>query len=419
MAIVDVSIRVVDDQIVPAPVEGVLVQVFDLTDAFISEGLTDALGEVTISLLGETPGVTYTVRFFKVGASCEPISIDVTDPPSPPNEFEATASIGMSGSLVWLHTISDDVVPVDIPDCRLRLFDALDNYITEFQTNDDGEESMVLQGSASPGTTYVARLLKPGWEFVEGPTQQFQVIDPLPIGATNIFDFVAHTCRLPESTDPDFCMVSGYVMLPSGIPPQGVKLRFLPRPQEPATILSGGAGQSTPAIVQRKILMGDFYATTNSSGYVEVSLPRGGIFELDILGWSDALWPSQAAIMIPNAASVALEDVLFPYVASVTVGLTSPIVVAVGGYVETTIVLTGSNGQVVNSKSLIERFVSLTLADTAKAAVQITEAGLLRLDGRAVGSTSLTFARVDDTYVPRVPDVPALFAPAILVEVTA
>lgn len=422
MAIVDALFRSVDDQPIPVPITGVLVHVFDNTGAFVAAGTTNPSGETTIPLLGDPTGVPYTARFFKTGVSFSSngtLSALVKDPPSPPNTFEISGHVGMSGSLCWLRTLSDDPTPVPIPDCRIRLFDSFDTFMTELNTDASGEVSAILTGSPSPGTTYITRLMKNGWTFEDGLTQLIQVLNPLPIGATNEFDFVAHTARIPESTNPYFCVISGYLCLASGAPIRRAKVRFCPRPQAPSYILSGGIGQSTPAIVEGKVLVGEVYETTSDTGYLEVTLPRGGIFDVDVLGWSDYLWPSQAALVVPTTAGAKLEDVLFPYTSQVVLGMASPISIPIGGYVEMTIKLLGSNDQEVTGKELVDKFIQWTIVDGTVVTAQITEAGLLRLDGKAVGSTTLTFSRTDDSYVPRVPSIPALIAPSLMIGVTA
>jgi hypothetical protein len=165
--------------------------------------------------------------------------------------------------------------------------------------------------------------------------------------------------------------------------------------------------------------MGEVTVLTDQSGYLEVMLPHGGVFDVDVLGWSDSMWPSSAAVVVPLTAGAKLEDVLYPYSESVVLGSTDPITLSVGGFIERSIKIIGSNDQETFGKPWIEKFISWTVASPSLVDVSITQEGLFRVDGRAPGTTTIAFSRVPDTYIPRVPDVPALIAPVLSVEVTA
>lgn len=65
-----VTLVVKDDQVAPAAVEGVQVRLFDDTDTFLTEGVTDVNGELKLVLSGAvSPGTEYIIRFFKSGVS--------------------------------------------------------------------------------------------------------------------------------------------------------------------------------------------------------------------------------------------------------------------------------------------------------------------------------------------------------------
>lgn len=85
-----VTVRVLSDDPVPVPVEGVLVQFYDTLAVFQTSGTSDVAGEVTVVL----PEADYDVLFFKVGVSIlpsQPQRIAVEDPG--PNEFEVEAHV--------------------------------------------------------------------------------------------------------------------------------------------------------------------------------------------------------------------------------------------------------------------------------------------------------------------------------------
>lgn len=93
-----VGFSVQDDQAVPQPLEDVLIRVFDVSDAYLTELTTDSSGEADLYLPGSaSPGTTYIVRltppagYLIQGGSSRTIS--ALDPVTPPqtNIFEFVA----------------------------------------------------------------------------------------------------------------------------------------------------------------------------------------------------------------------------------------------------------------------------------------------------------------------------------------
>lgn len=85
-----VTIRVLSDDPVPAPVEGLLVQFYDTDAVFQTSGTTDDDGEVVVSL----PVEFYDVLFYKAGVSIlpsQPLRIEIED--ADPHEFEVEAHV--------------------------------------------------------------------------------------------------------------------------------------------------------------------------------------------------------------------------------------------------------------------------------------------------------------------------------------
>jgi len=102
MALETVDILVQDDEVVPSPLDGVAVRVFDATGStFITSGITGApaaTGHVEFTLDGGTPPTQYSLRFFLSGASIlSPQAIEVWTPPaSAPtgaNNFVVSATV--------------------------------------------------------------------------------------------------------------------------------------------------------------------------------------------------------------------------------------------------------------------------------------------------------------------------------------
>ena len=109
MALETVLVTVVDDQVVPQPVDGVVVRVFDATGAtFITEATTGGVnpGEVDFSLNGDDPPIQYSLRFSKFGFSAlSPQAIEVYSPPA--NSPTGTNNFEVSGSEFVLPTAAD------------------------------------------------------------------------------------------------------------------------------------------------------------------------------------------------------------------------------------------------------------------------------------------------------------------------
>lgn len=100
MALETVVITVVDDQIVPQPVDGVVVRVFDAAGAvFITEGTTGSVnpGEVEFTLDGDDPPIQYSLRFYKFGFSTtSPQAVEIYSPPA--NSPTGTNTFQIQGS---------------------------------------------------------------------------------------------------------------------------------------------------------------------------------------------------------------------------------------------------------------------------------------------------------------------------------
>lgn len=94
---VTVNVFVNDTQVSPAPIAGVVVNVYDGTSlAFITSGTTDSGGQAAFLLPGASMGQAYELRFFKSGVIfTNPMDISVLDPVSPPNtnDFDTTGTV--------------------------------------------------------------------------------------------------------------------------------------------------------------------------------------------------------------------------------------------------------------------------------------------------------------------------------------
>jgi len=417
MALVPTVIRVVTDDAIPVPVDNVLVQIFSSDGTtFITSGLTGNVtptsGELEISLDGSAGGTTYVLRPALDGYSFLPTTefqFNVFDPPAaPPNDnvIELETQVGAQGVPVLFAVEDDEAIPNPIEGVLIRLFDAGDSFITSFLTDSSGEAELYLEGVADPGTTYIVRLLKAGYIFDE-PTQFVAVKDPLPAMETNEFEFVAAATTLPQATDPEMCRVSGFITDVGLRPRGGIYLRFMPKMLE-RFICTGFPYPATPSIVNRSITLYEAKFPVNNDGTVEFDLPRGGLYEVHIYGYEVPNYTRVVEmVVIPDAPAVKLEDLLFPYVESVTF---DPVSVSGSAGTDTTaeVTVTDVLGLDRSTASELSTLLEFTSADEDVATVEVTADGVVTIRFLQAGSTQVDVARKEGTVAPQRPDLVAL-----------
>lgn len=412
MGVVTATFTVMSDDAVPVPVDDVLIRVYDSLGVYVTEGTTGAVtpGELSLSLTGDVGGLDYTAWPSKDGWSFVPTTFyDVTifDPPGfPPddNNFQLTAHEGMEGMLVTFVVKDDQGTPQPVEGVQIRVFDASDIFLTEGPTDASGELKVVLVGAATPGTEYIIRLYKAGVTIPAGTTQRILVLDPLGVDETNIFEFTTHTPTVPVSTDSDLCLLSGYFVDASLHPIKSLTLQFIPKEGYPPATISGMPFTSYPTVVRDRIIASEVMVQTDENGYVEVALPRGAVFDFIIHGAETPGPDPISEVLIPDAAGVAIHDVLFPYVKSVTYGLPD-LTVAAGSAAEMSVAVLSSGLTDIEGQTELGKFLAFTTGDDGVATVEVTGEGKLLVTGIAAGATTLEADRVVGTYAPRRPAV--------------
>jgi hypothetical protein len=345
--------------------------------------------------------------------------VGVVEPEITPNNFAYTAFDGASAPLVQLVVSTDDVPPEDLADVRIRIYDAADAFLTEIRTGQGGETdpsiaSVHLPGSATPGTLYRARLFRAGYEFPLGPTQLFRVMDPLPVGTQNVFDFEAHLRTPEESTVDELCRLTGR-FTDLSLRPVRVTLEFKQIPEFPETVLRSSAGFfGNPTVVAGNMLVRSVKATTNADGRIQVDLPRNGTFEVHIHGLEHPFEITEY-ITVPDEAGYDLLELIFPYPTRVVV-VPVPIASFVGDTDYTAFSVEMSNGQSLTTAEAMNAVIDLTTEDPEIATVVI-EDDRIAVTGVSVGTTRLVATR-KALFAPRVPSLPALvFTPTTPVEI--
>lgn len=420
MSIVTATIRVVTDETSPLPVDGVNVLVYSEEGVFLSEGITGSSdsGEVEFPLFGDAGGTTYVVRLSYEGYSFPPgptKEIVVHDPETPVNVFEFEAHYGETEKVVSILVVDDQPVPEPVDGVKVRIYDEDDVYITEATTDEEGLISIALEGDADPGKKYIIRLSKTGTYFTDGPTQEIDIYDPVDPPMTNSFEITAHAIVVPESSDEHLCMLSGYLTDQSLRPLRNRIIRFVPKIYFQAADV-GMYFIGDPTLIRGKILMNEVKVKSDTNGYVEISLPRGGAYEAHIYG---AEHPEEivTTVSIPDKAGARLEDVLFPYVTSVVYG-EDPIDLLVSEYMDVPLTVTLSNDVVVTDPNLIDALLSFTADDSTIVTLSLLRESVLTVYGLKIGSTEIQVARKDLTAAPRMPILNSIIVTPPTVEVT-
>ena len=407
-----VTINTVDD-LAATPIDGVNVLIFDEFAAFVTSGLTGSMvpGQVEFLLPASPTGIPYSVWFYKAGVSFLPQAvweIVVTEDPFVP--LEMVGHEGLIGEVVTIAVSSSEVEPLE--DVRIHIYSAVDLFLTEVRTGVSGAVDLILGAG-----TYILRLFKEGWTFLDGPTQTIEVLSPLPVGGTNEFDFFADAPEIPESTDPRMCLISGYFSDVSLHPLQRLRIRCMPQIICPDKNLSGFPGSGNPGVVLRNIILNEVVVETNTEGYVEILLPRASQYDVHIHGFENPGVPTYGQIFVPDSLSARVEDVFFPYVRDV-IFEESSVTLAVE---ETAVVhptAVGSNDQELFGTSSVESFLTFSSSDPLVASIISGAEGTLIIRGVSTGTATILVQRADSSFVPRVPDVPDLVVGVVNITVT-
>jgi hypothetical protein len=420
---VTVTIRTVDDQVVPVGIVSVLVSIFNSTGTtFITSGTTAGVaGEVQFSLPGSVGGITYVARLFKAGVSFLPTptkTFVAKDPPAGPdfNTFQYTGHVGMVG-VVATFVVKDTASPTPNPveDVRIRIFSSpADLYITELETDSNGEAEVVLEGAASPtGKEYIIRVNTPVG-YYDGPTKTIAVIDPLGPTETNIFDFIAYPPpTVPVTADIDMCRLSGFFTDPSLRPLKNLVLLFHPKEGYPKYVIAGFPFSGNPTVVKNKIIASERRANTDKNGYIELDLARGSTYDVFAQGLDAPDHTLLGQVYVPDAAGISIHEVLFPYLKKITY-TPATLALTVGQTDEIEVAMESSNLQPMSGKAFLEALLVFTTSDPTKAIVAITNEGTLRVTALAAGVVTIQAERVVGSFAPRRPAVAALIvAPSV------
>ena len=404
------------DAATPVALPGVSFSITDMSGTFVTEGVTDNNGSAVLTLPGSaSPGTVYNVLLFLADSSFPPANlfpIHVLDPlgPGQTNEFTFLGHVGLEGQLVKLYVQDDQVTPNPIAGAVVRLFDETDFFLTQLTTPSTGELDVVLPGAPTPGLPYIVRIFPPsGYSPPSGVlTRTINVIDPTT--TPNEFNLVVTKPMVPVTGDPLLCRLTGYVSNSSRVPSRNFELIFRPREGFPGNILSGLPFSGAPTILGSTILEGEVRVKPDRNGYLDFCLPRSSVFDVFVSSIRDYNISPMASVWIPNLAGIGIQDVLFPYVTSVTYGNTD-IQLSLSANPSTIISLAVGCSNLQENVVGWEVFSALLKfdIDPELAVLSIVDGGLLIVAAN-LGSDSIVANRTVGSAAPRSPALPDIIA---------
>lgn len=398
-----------------SPIGGATLQVFTSSLTFVSQAVLDDDGQATISLGGSVGGTPYKILLSKFGWTFPPnnwFDIEVTDPPNPDNSFEFEGELGLSTQPVLIQINDDQVVPQAVEGVTVVIRDSLGNYVTRGVTDSDGGYLTYLQGSEDPGTQYTIYLHKDEVTFYPGSIQIILVRDEELIGMgdegfgdggfgvgpvehpLNTFDVEAHVRSVPESSDPELCRLSGHL---TDVGLSGVKdatIRFRPIIDLLDSKL-GGFDRWKGLRVGSGVVVQEVVARADADGYVEVNLIRGGWYDVHLYGVEHPDLITQP-VLVPDSPGYRLEDVLFPYIADVTLSPSS-LTMEVGESESVDVAAVSNIGsEVVGATD----FLTFSSSDEGVATVHMSGDGIA-ITAIGSGTATISVVRKGGTYVER------------------
>lgn len=298
--------------------------------------------------------------------------------------------------------VVDQQTPTAAPieNVLVRVFnDTGDTFISQDYTDVNGIADFTLDGD-DPPNEYQIRLSKTGVAFdgslgddSKSP-QLIEVWSPpasAPSG-TNDFTVKGEAFSRPVSTDPRLCRASGFFRRADGLPYPNLDLIFTPR--------------FKPAIVDDdSVMWGQINLRTDEDGYAEIDLFRNGEYSVLV----ESLEDCPRLVVVPDASSENLVELLFPVVGQVVFAPTS-VAIAVGETADVTPTVTGTDQRVLDGTAPGD--VKYTVDDPTVATVSVRNDKLV-ITGVAPGGTIVDVERLDETIV-LIPDSGISYTPLII-----
>lgn len=303
----------------------------------------------------------------------------------------------MASETVKIYVTDQDDEPIE--GVLVRVYDAAGSaYITQNTTtlvSGDAVAEFTLDGD-DPAVEYTLRLSKGGVAFDSALGDQYatpqsiEVYSPAassPTG-TNDFDVKGETFSLPVATDARLCRASGYFKDATGRALANLDITLI--------------NDFKPALVDGYAVLGSkVELRTDADGYVEVDLYRGGEYRALVQSIQAAEEDATGAIVfdremvVPDRASVNINDLMFPIIKEITWDPTS-VSLAAGGTLDLVPTVVGTDYRTL--EGVAHEDVQYEIADTDVATVSVEEEKLV-ITGVSTGETELTATRLDQTVV--------------------
>lgn len=277
--------------------------------------------------------------------------------------------------------VASSLLETPVSGVLVRFFNVAGTTIyTEATTNAEGRVSVLL-----PVGTFSMRFYRFGTQFNQ--PQYVEVIE----GAVNTFDVTATLLTPPLANDPRLCRCSGFFRDLNGGPKMFLDMTI--RAEFEPLVLEGSA-----------VISGGLLARTNDAGWLQVDLIRGAMyrFTIESLG-------CERVVMVPDAPSANLPDMLFPVVDRI-LDIDATVNVDVGAELELVPTVVASSG--VPLVGTASDDVTWKITDTNVASLSVRSDKLV-ITGVAAGSTTLTATRTDKSVI-RIPDVAILNQPFVV-----
>lgn len=242
-------------------------------------------------------------------------------------------------------------------------------FYTQVATDESGHVGLLLPESL----TFQVRLFKFGVSF-KNPW----LIEVLPAPNANVFDAGADLVTPPVSADARLCVAYGHFRGPDGSAAAFLDIHFIPKFKP--LLLDGSA-----LLVERAIVR------TDAKGYVELTLIRGGQYDVTIQGLEDML----RMINVPDAPNWNLPDLLFPVVSKITFDPPPPVALTVGQQVQITPTVFTSDGNIDDDGA----YDVIWSSDDSTILGLTFAGGVLTLRGNAPGTANVIAVRADQSIV--------------------
>jgi hypothetical protein len=256
-------------------------------------------------------------------------------------------------------------------------------------TGANGRSAFAVPGDYAPGKQYEVRIFKSGVIF-PNPTS-ISVLDPVIPPVTNKFDVsgtILNSWGVPS--DPKMCRCSGRFVNFSNVPLSRVLVIIYaqsdPLYKVPKTVNHGMIASQAM----------EFY--TDKNGYIVVDLVRGSQYRVTFAGEDDMTW----TIKVPDRPICDFIDLIHPQPVSLAwdpvVAPNNSVTLDVGDVMDVPCSITFSDYEVLNN--CLTTVAKFTVGDGAIVEATVVEGMGVRLEGKAVGTTSVVVDETDAQIVP-------------------